>query len=49
MEKLIKKVLDKYNIANPAATNAQIAKAIVSHIRKDGGWYLNLNTHGPTK
>jgi len=49
MEKLIKKVLDKYNIANPAATNAQIAKAIVSHIRKDGGWYLNLNTHVANK
>tara|TARA_B100000902_G_C26574540_1_gene558168 strand:- start:65 stop:262 length:198 start_codon:yes stop_codon:yes gene_type:complete len=48
MEKLIKKVLDKYNSGRKKLPNDDLAKLIIAHIKMgiDGkkGWYLNLNS-----
>ena len=48
MEKLMKKVLDKYNSSRKKLQNDDLAKLIVAHIKVgiDGkkGWYLNLNS-----
>ena len=48
MEKLIKKVLDKYNSGRKKLQNDDLARLIVAHIKVgiDGkkGWYLNLNS-----
>ena len=47
MEKLIKKVLDKYNTGRKRIGNDDLARLIVAHIKVgiDGkkGWYLNLD------
>ena len=47
MEKLIKKVLNKYNSGRKKLPNEDLAKLIVAHITVgiDGkkGWYLNLD------
>ena len=47
MEKLIRKVLDKYNNNRKKLPNEDLARLIVAHINVgiDGkkGWYLNLN------
>ena len=47
MEKLIKKVLDRYNTGRNHIGNEDLARLIVAHIKVgvDGkkGWYLNLN------
>ena len=49
MEKLIKKVLNKYNSGRKKLPNEDLAKLIVAHITVgiDGkkGLYLNLNSH----
>ena len=49
MEKLIKKVLNKYNSGRKKLPNEDLAKLIVAHIKVgiDGkkGWYLNLNSY----
>jgi len=44
MEKLIKKVLDKYNTKRKTIYNGELAKLILAHIKLDKGWYLNLNS-----
>jgi hypothetical protein len=47
VEKLIRKVLDKYNNNRKKLPNEDLARLIVAHINVgiDGkkGWYLNLN------
>ncbi len=47
MEKLIKKVLDKYNTGRRRIGNDDLARLIIAHIKVgiDGkkGWYLDLN------
>ncbi len=49
MEKLIKKVLDKYNTGRKRIGNDDLARLIIAHMKVgvDGkkGWYLNLNSH----
>jgi hypothetical protein len=44
MEKLIKKVLDKYNKGRITISHIELAKLIMAHIKVDKGWYLNLNS-----
>tara|TARA_A100001391_G_scaffold125479_1_gene85688 strand:- start:2513 stop:2710 length:198 start_codon:yes stop_codon:yes gene_type:complete len=47
VEKLIKKVLDKYNTGRKRIGNDDLARLIVAHVKVgiDGkkGWYLNLD------
>ena len=48
MEKLIKKVLDKYNGGRKKLQNDDLARLIVAHIKVGiggkKGWYLDLNS-----
>ena len=49
MEKLIKKVLNKYNSGRKKLPNEDLAKLIVAHIKVGIDWkkglYLNLNSY----
>jgi len=49
MEKLIKKVLDRYNKGRITISHLELARLITAHMKIgiDGkkGWFLNLSSH----